>query len=34
MKFLQFLNEAPLPDSCDKNKFNGKINYKEMIEYA
>lgn len=33
MKFVDFLNEAPLPDNWDKDKFN-KGNFKSMIEYA
>ena len=34
MKFSEFLNEAPLPDSWDKDKFKGQLDFKGMVEYA
>lgn len=34
MKFSEFLNEAPLPDSWDKEKYKGRLDFKEMVRYA
>lgn len=34
MKFKDFLNEAPLPDKWDKDKFKGRLDFKGMVEYA
>lgn len=34
MKLSEFLNESPLPDSWDKDKFKGRIDFKGMVEYA
>lgn len=34
MKFSEFLNEAPLPDSWDKDKFKGQVDFKGMVDYA
>ena len=34
MKFSEFLNESPLPDSWDKDKFKGQLDFKGMVEYA
>ena len=34
MKFSEFLNETPLPDSWDKEKYKGRLDFKEMVRYA
>ena len=34
MKFSKFLNEAPLPDDWDKDKFKGRLDFKGMVDYA
>lgn len=37
MNFKQFLKEAPLPDSWDKNRFKGRLKvdtFGDMVEYA
>lgn len=34
MKFSEFLNESPLPDSWDKEKYKGRLDFKEMVRYA
>lgn len=34
MKFKEFLNEAPLPDDWDKEKYKGRLDFKGMVNYA
>ena len=34
MKFSEFLNESPLPDSWDKDKYKGRLDFRGMVEYA
>ncbi len=34
MKFSEFLNESPLPDQWDKNKYKGRLDFRSMINYA